>query len=100
MLQVALLYTLIQLEQAGHSVCPPVLFDLCVIHASALLALSAVLQVALAHKGKLVMVTVNMDGTSKDPVVNFFGVKAEDAPVVVGFEMAKNRKYKLQGEAK
>jgi hypothetical protein len=58
------------------------------------------LQVALAYKGKLVMVTVNMDGTSKDPVVNFFGVKAEDAPVVVGFEMAKNRKYKLKGEAK
>ncbi|WIA44475.1 hypothetical protein OEZ86_007219 [Tetradesmus obliquus] len=54
--------------------------------------------VALEHKGKLVMVTVNMDGTAKDPVVNFFGVKAEDAPVVVGFEMAKNKKYKLKGD--
>uniref|UniRef100_A0A383VY14 Protein disulfide-isomerase n=1 Tax=Tetradesmus obliquus TaxID=3088 RepID=A0A383VY14_TETOB len=55
-------------------------------------------KVALEHKGKLVMVTVNMDGTAKDPVVNFFGVKAEDAPVVVGFEMAKNKKYKLKGD--
>jgi hypothetical protein len=57
-------------------------------------------QTALENKGKLVFVTVNMDGTSKDPVVNFFGVKAEDVPVVVGFEMAKNRKYKLKGDLK
>jgi thioredoxin-like negative regulator of GroEL len=62
--------------------------------------LFCLLQVALAYKGKLVMVTVNMDGTAKDPVTNFFGVKAEDVPVVVGFEMAKNRKYKLKEEAK
>lgn len=41
------------------------------------------------------MVTVDMDGTSKDPVANFFGVKPEDTPLIVGFEMAKNKKFKL-----
>jgi protein disulfide-isomerase A1 len=50
---------------------------------------------ATTYKGKLVMVTVDLDGPSKDPVVNFFGVKAEDAPLIVGFEMAKNKKYKM-----
>jgi protein disulfide-isomerase A1 len=50
---------------------------------------------ATAHKGKLVFVTVDLDGTSKDPVVNFFGIKEEDAPVIVGFEMNANKKYKL-----
>lgn len=51
--------------------------------------------VASKNKGKLVMVTVDLDGSSKDPVVNFFGVKTEDAPLIVGFEMAKNKKYKM-----
>jgi hypothetical protein len=37
----------------------------------------------------------SQDGTGKDPVLNFFGIKAEDAPVLVGFEMAKNKKYRL-----
>jgi protein disulfide-isomerase A1 len=51
---------------------------------------------ALANKGKLVFVTVNADGTSKDPVMNFFGLKEEDAPVLVAFEMAKNKKFRLR----
>jgi protein disulfide-isomerase A1 len=49
-------------------------------------------------KGKLVFVTVNLDGQSKDPVVNFFGIKEENAPVLVGFEMEKNKKYTYKGE--
>jgi len=53
--------------------------------------------VSKALKGKLVFVTVDLDGSSKDPVVNFFGLKAEDAPVVVGFEVAAGKKYKLSG---
>lgn len=53
-------------------------------------------KVALDNKGKLVFVTVDMDGTGKDPVVNFFGVKEDDVPVLVGFEMAANKKYKLK----
>lgn len=52
--------------------------------------------VANSYKGKLVMVTVDTDGSSKDPVMNFFGLKAEDAPMIVGFEMAKNKKYKMK----
>lgn len=51
---------------------------------------------ATAQKGKLVFVSVDMDGSSKDPVANFFGLKEEDAPVVVGFEMSKNKKYRLR----
>jgi protein disulfide-isomerase A1 len=51
---------------------------------------------ALANKGKLVFVTVNADGTSKDPVMNFFGLKETDAPTLVGFEMAKNKKFRLR----
>jgi hypothetical protein len=44
---------------------------------------SAYKQVAKgALKGKLVFVTVNLDGQSKDPVVNFFGIKEENAPIV------------------
>lgn len=39
-------------------------------------------------------VIVDLDGSNKDPVVNFFGVKEEDAPVVHGFDMAGNKKYK------
>lgn len=46
------------------------------------------------------MVTVDLDGPSKDPVVNFFGLKPEDAPMVVGFEMAKNKKYKMKTDIK
>lgn len=55
-------------------------------------------ETGLANKGKLVLVTVNLDGPSKDPVVNFFGVKAEDAPMIVGFEMEPNKKFKLKGD--
>ncbi|KAI8470781.1 MAG: protein disulfide isomerase 1 [Monoraphidium minutum] len=52
-------------------------------------------EVALALKGKAVFVTVDLDGTGKDPVVNFFGVKDADAPVIVGFDMGGNKKYKF-----
>lgn len=30
--------------------------------------------------------------------MNFFGLKAEDAPVVMGFEMASNKKFRLREE--
>jgi hypothetical protein len=45
--------------------------------------------------GKLVFVTCDTEGSSKDPIMNFFGVKAEDAPVVVGFDTKSSKKYKL-----
>jgi hypothetical protein len=35
-----------------------------------------------ALKGKVVFVTVNLDGQSKDPVISFFGIKEENAPMV------------------
>jgi len=53
-------------------------------------------EAAVANKGKLVFVTVDMDGSSKDPVANFFSVKEEDAPVILGFNMPNNKKYKLK----
>eukprot|EP00879_Flechtneria_rotunda_P002799 GHRR01003008.1.p1 GENE.GHRR01003008.1~~GHRR01003008.1.p1 ORF type:complete len:358 (+),score=133.02 GHRR01003008.1:179-1252(+) len=53
-----------------------------------------------ANKGKLVFVTVDLDSSSKDPVVNFFGLKAEDAPTIVGFEMAANKKYRMKDDLK
>lgn len=37
-------------------------------------------------------------GATQDPVMNFFGLKAEDAPVVMGFEMASNKKFRLREE--
>jgi hypothetical protein len=55
-------------------------------------------EVAVANKGKLVFVTVDMDGSSKDPVANFFSVKEDDVPVILGFNMPNNKKYKLKGE--
>jgi len=42
-----------------------------------------------------VFVTVDLDGSHKDPVVSFFGVKEEAAPAVVGFDMKSNKKYKF-----
>jgi hypothetical protein len=39
---------------------------------------------AVANKGKVVFVTVDASGASKDPVMNFFGVKEEDVPAVSG----------------
>jgi hypothetical protein len=38
--------------------------------------------VAAANKGKAVFVTVDASGASKDPVMNFFGVKEDDVPAV------------------
>lgn len=32
--------------------------------------------------------------------MNFFGLKEADAPTLVGFEMAKNRKYRLHEDLK
>lgn len=40
------------------------------------------------------------DGASKDPVLSFFGLKDTDAPVLVGFEMAKNKKFRLHEDLK
>lgn len=37
---------------------------------------------AMQSRGKLVCVTVNLDGPHKEPVVKFFGVQPEDAPAV------------------
>ena len=50
--------------------------------------------VAGEQRGKLVFVTVDLDGSHKDPVVSFFGIKEDAAPLVVGFHMAGNKKYK------
>jgi protein disulfide-isomerase A1 len=55
-------------------------------------------ETALANKGKLVFVTVDMDGGSKEPVANFFSVKDDDVPVILGFNMPSNKKYKLKGD--
>ncbi|KIZ05380.1 prolyl 4-hydroxylase, beta polypeptide [Monoraphidium neglectum] len=46
-------------------------------------------------RGKAVFVTVDLEGSAKEPVVNFFGIKEGDAPVVVGFDMGGNKKYKF-----
>jgi hypothetical protein len=32
--------------------------------------------------------------------MNFFGLKEADAPVLVGFEMAKNKKFRLREDLK
>ncbi|EFJ41881.1 protein disulfide isomerase 1 [Volvox carteri f. nagariensis] len=52
--------------------------------------------VASKFKGKLVFVTVNNEGEEADPVTNFFGLKGAASPVLLGFYMEKNKKYKLQ----
>jgi protein disulfide-isomerase A1 len=49
---------------------------------------------ALANKGKLVFVVVDLGGSHKDPVTSFFGVKEEAAPILVGFDMKGNKKFK------
>ncbi|GFR44575.1 hypothetical protein Agub_g5850 [Astrephomene gubernaculifera] len=46
-------------------------------------------------KGQLVFVTVNNEGEGSEPVTNFFGLKGASSPVLLGFHMEKNRKYKL-----
>ena len=48
--------------------------------------------------GKVVFVTVDLDGTTKDPVVNFFGIKEDAAPVLVGFDMGANKKFRHTAE--
>jgi len=55
-------------------------------------------EAALANKGKLVFVVVDMEGTHKDPVANFFSVKEEDTPVLLGFHMPNNKKYRFKEE--
>jgi hypothetical protein len=42
-----------------------------------------------------VFVTCNSEGSSKDPITNFFGIKPEDAPVVVGFDAKSSKKFKF-----
>ncbi|GBF98566.1 disulfide isomerase-like, partial [Raphidocelis subcapitata] len=51
--------------------------------------------VAGPFKGKLVFVTVPLDGGHSEPVVSFFGVKEEATPAVVGFDMSNNKKFKM-----
>ncbi|KXZ47594.1 hypothetical protein GPECTOR_34g753 [Gonium pectorale] len=52
-------------------------------------------EVSKKFKGQLVFVTVNNEGEGADPVTNFFGLKGANAPVLLGFYMEKNKKYKL-----
>ena len=40
-------------------------------------------------------VTVDLEGSHKDPVVSFFGAKEDEAPIIVGFDMSGNKKYKF-----
>lgn len=54
--------------------------------------------VAKTYKGKLVFVTANTDGESHEPITNYFGLKGEEGPVILGFHMEKNRKYRFEGE--
>jgi len=55
--------------------------------------------VAAMFKGKLMFVSVNVDDeAASTPVVNFFGADASQAPVVFGFQMKKNKKYKFETE--
>ncbi|KAG2485578.1 hypothetical protein HYH03_015739 [Edaphochlamys debaryana] len=53
-------------------------------------------EVGKKFKGKLVFVTVNNEGAGADPVTNFFGLKGAESPVLLGFFMEKNKKYKLK----
>lgn len=52
---------------------------------------------ALKFKGKLVFVTINNEGDAHEPVTKFFGLENAEAPVVLGFYMEKNKKFKLNG---
>eukprot|EP00210_Caulerpa_lentillifera_P004902 g4678.t1 len=55
--------------------------------------------VAKSVRGKLMYVSVDLDNeASATPVINFFGVNKEDAPIVLGFQIAGNRKYKFEKE--
>eukprot|EP00197_Chlamydomonas_leiostraca_P006170 CAMPEP_0202858778 /NCGR_PEP_ID=MMETSP1391-20130828/1156_1 /ASSEMBLY_ACC=CAM_ASM_000867 /TAXON_ID=1034604 /ORGANISM="Chlamydomonas leiostraca, Strain SAG 11-49" /LENGTH=530 /DNA_ID=CAMNT_0049537733 /DNA_START=11 /DNA_END=1603 /DNA_ORIENTATION=+ len=54
--------------------------------------------VSKSFKGKLVFVTVNNEGAAHEPVTNFFGLKGAKGPVLLGFFMEKNKKYKLSEE--
>lgn len=58
-------------------------------------AIKAFRSVAAGMRGKLTFVTVDLDSKGSSPVTGFFGVKEEDAPVIVGFEMSANKKYKM-----
>lgn len=54
-------------------------------------------EVSKSFKGQLVFVTVNSESESAEPVTNFFGLKDAAGPVVIGFYMEKNKKYKMAG---
>ncbi|KAG2446641.1 hypothetical protein HYH02_008213 [Chlamydomonas schloesseri] len=49
-------------------------------------------------KGQLVFVTVNNEGDGADPVTNFFGLKGATSPVLLGFFMEKNKKFRMEGD--
>lgn len=55
--------------------------------------------VAKNLKGKLVFVTVNNEGESHEPVTNYFGLKDTASPVIIGFHMEKNKKYRMTVDA-
>lgn len=56
--------------------------------------------VAATFKGKLMFVSVDVDDdASSTPVVNFFGADKAEAPIIFGFQMNKNKKFKYDSEA-
>eukprot|EP00210_Caulerpa_lentillifera_P002792 g2667.t1 len=53
--------------------------------------------VAKNLKGRMMMVTVDLDDEEvAGPIMDFFEVNKKDAPVICGFQMSDNRKYRFQ----
>jgi hypothetical protein len=48
--------------------------------------------------GKLVFVSHAVSLTDKDTLASFFGLEPTELPALVGFEAAKNRKFRLELE--
>ncbi|GAX73180.1 hypothetical protein CEUSTIGMA_g633.t1 [Chlamydomonas eustigma] len=59
---------------------------------------ASVRAVAKALKGQLVFVTANNEGESHEPITNYFGLKGAASPVIMGFHMEKNKKFRYTGE--
>jgi protein disulfide-isomerase A1 len=51
--------------------------------------------VAEKLRGQLVFVTINNEGPSHEPVTNYFGLKDAKSPVILGFYMEGNKKYRF-----
>lgn len=58
--------------------------------------LKAYKAVSKKFKGQLVFVTSNNEGSNHEPITNFFGLKDQTPPVVLGFQLEKNKKFKMQ----